>query len=139
MQTNTFTATISILAASFIAGCATAPPPLVRISKSPPSETCVLTLAISNRYPNDIQGNYLDIALLDKAGAIVDRINGAFNNQLFQSGYTRTIPLKTRANCAAIEGIKVYTLSFARPSTGRFAGDSKYKLELQGFTLSPGK
>ena len=127
-----------LLITTLVVGCASTSP-IVRISKTTSDAKCSISMAISNRYPRDVQGNYLDIALLSKSGAIIDRMKGTFNDRLFQSGYTNTISLNTRARCEDVEGIKVYTLSFANPSTGLFPGHGDYHLELVGFTLNNSK
>jgi hypothetical protein len=129
---------VSAICAGFItliSGCATTPPPLVKLSKTQDAG-CQIILSIANRYEKDIQGNYLDIAFLDRSNTIIDRVNGLFSDQLFQSGRTRKMPLKTKAKCDAIEGVKVYSMSFSTTSGASFSGNAKYSLEVTGFTLN---
>jgi len=125
---------LPILVVSCVVGCATmaSQAPLVRISKVPDGQTCKLALAVSNRYSADVEGNYMDIALTDRTGRILQRQQGYFQH-LFQSGYTTSISFPVRAGCDDIAGLKVYSLGFMRPGGGLFPGGERYELELVGF------
>jgi hypothetical protein len=100
------------------------------------AEKCDISMSVTNRFPKDVQGNYIDIAFLNKSGMIIDRQKGIFET-IFQSGYTSTIPLKTRVRCEDVEGIKVYSLSFTNPATSQIT--ESYRLEIVGFTLTNSK
>lgn len=109
------------------------PAHIVKIGKAADKSICNLSISVSNRYPYDIEGNYLDIALINKSGAIIGRKNGYFHQHIFQSGYTTTFSLATALGCDDVSGIKIYAMAFEMPGGLRFQGYNAYELKLDGF------
>lgn len=107
--------------------------PIVKIGKIDGQETCRISISVFNRFPFDVEGNYVDIVLLDKTGQIIDRKKGYFHDYIFQSKNSNGIIYPTKVSCNDISGIKIYSLSFAMPGGRTFRGNDIYELKLVGF------
>ena len=128
-----FRLTIPLVCACALVGCAAVfESPALKISKVEDGEFCKLMIAVSVPRGEDRRGNYAHIAVTDRTGRIIERVDGSMSDRMFQAGYTRTMSFPFKARCADFVGVKVYSFSFMKPDGGLYRGYGRYTLQLDG-------